>query len=351
MGPMRRPPKFVHAFIDRHGRPRFYFRRPGYNRTSLPGLPWSPEFMEKYETALGGEAAPRSELGLARSKTGTVAAAVAGYFGSLAFSGLAETTRTTRRRILERFRTDHGDKGVATLGRVHVERLVSAKAGKPGTALNFLVALRGLMRHAITVGLRSDDPTAGIRGPKFRSAGFYSWTESDIAAFEAKHPTGSRARLAFALLLYTAQRRADVVLLGRQHLRDGLLQVRQSKTGAVLTIPLHPELRAVLDATPIDNLTFLVTHQGKPFHADAFSHWFKRQCRAAGLPARASAHGLRKAACRRLAEAGCSASVIASISGHATLREVSRYTAAAEQAQLARMGIEAVTRTKAGKLG
>ena len=119
----------------------------------------------------------------------------------------------------------------------------------------------------------------------------------------------------------------------------------------MLTIPLHPELRAVLDATPIDNLTFLVTHQGKPFHADAFSHWFKRQCRAAGLPARASAHGLRKAACRRLAEAGCSASVIASISGHATLREVSRYTAAAEQAQLARMGIEAVTRTKTGKLG
>jgi integrase len=50
--------------------------------------------------------------------------------------------------------------------------------------------------------------------------------------------------------------------------------------------------------------------------------------REAGLPARASVHGLRKAACRRLAELGCSANVIAAISGHATLREVSRYTAA-----------------------
>jgi integrase len=59
----------------------------------------------------------------------------------------------------------------------------------------------------------------GVRGPKFRSAGFYSWTEDDIAAFEAKHPVGTRARLAFALLLYTAQRRADVIKLGRQHLR------------------------------------------------------------------------------------------------------------------------------------
>ena len=44
-------------------------------------------------------------------------------------------------------------------------------------------------------------------------------------------------------------------------------------------------------------------------------------------------------ACRRLAEAGCSASVIAAISGHATLREVSRYAAAAEQVRLAHIGI------------
>jgi integrase len=341
---MRRLPKFVQGFIDRHGRPRFYFRRPGFKRLPLPGLPWSPEFMAAYEFA--SEGAPRLEVGARRTKPGTVAAAVTGYFGSLAFASLAETTRVTRKRILEHLRHEHGDKGVATLGRAHVERMVSAKAGKPGTALNFLVALRGLMRHAIAVGLRADDPTAGVRGPKFRSAGFYSWTEDDIVAFEARHPVGTQARLAFALLLYTAQRRADAVRLGRQHLRDGMLHVRQSKTGKSLAIPLHPELRAVLDATPSDHLTFLVTRAGKPFHADAFSHWFRRRCREAGLQVGASAHGLRKAACRRLAEAGCSASVIAAISGHATLREVARYTAAADQARLAQQGIEAVTRTK-----
>ena len=49
---MRRPPKFVHAFIDRHGRPRFCFRRAGFKKVPLPGLPWSPAFMEAYETAL-----------------------------------------------------------------------------------------------------------------------------------------------------------------------------------------------------------------------------------------------------------------------------------------------------------
>jgi len=205
------------------------------------------------------------------------------------------------------------------------------------------------MRHAVTVGLRVDDPTAGVRGPKFRSSGFYAWTEDDISTFERKYPVGSRARLALALLLYTAQRRADVIQMGRQHVRDGLIHVRQSKTGTTLVIPIHPELRAVLDATPAEHLTFLTTAGGKPFHPDSFTYWFKRKCRGAGLPARASVHGLRKAACRRLADLGCSAPVIASISGHSTLREVSRYTAAADQVRLARQGIEALTRTKTVK--
>jgi integrase len=227
--------------------------------------------------------------------------------------------------------------------------MLNQRAQQPGTALNFLVSLRGLMRHAINVGLRADDPTIGVRGPRFRPGGFYSWTEADIAAFETKHPIGSQARLAFALLLYTAQRRADVVQLGRQHLRDGMLHVRQNKTGKPLTIPLHPELRAVIDATPVEHLTFLVTRQGKPFRANTFTKWFGRKCQAAGLPPHASVHGLRKAACRRLAEAGCSAPIIQSISGHATLREVQRYIEAAEQAGLARQGIEAVTRTKTVK--
>jgi integrase len=231
---MKRPPKYVHGFIDRHGKPRWYFRRAGFKQVRLPGLPWSPEFMSAYEAVLSET--PRLEIGARRTKPGTVATAVAGYFGSATFANLAESTRRTRRQILERFRAEHGDKAIATLGKTHVERMVNAKAATPGAALNFLGALRALMRHAIIVGLRADDPTVGIRGPKFKSAGFYTWTEADIAAFEAKHPVGTRARLALALLLYTAQRRADVVKMGRQHVRDGLIHVRQSKTGTTLAI-------------------------------------------------------------------------------------------------------------------
>jgi hypothetical protein len=155
MGPRLKLPPYVHAFTDRHGKPRFYFRRPGFRRAALPGLPYSSEFMAAYDAAQHGA---RVELGASRSKPGTVAAAVAGYLGSMAFAGLAEGTQRERRRILERFRAEHGEKGIATLGKIHVERMMSTKA--PGAAVNFLVALRALMRHAILVGLRADDPTA-----------------------------------------------------------------------------------------------------------------------------------------------------------------------------------------------
>src|SRR5260370_22440377 len=218
--------------------------------------------------------------------------------------------------------------------------MVAAKAGTPSAARNFLKTVRALMTHCIMEGMRADDPTQGVKQAPIKTAGYRTWTEGDIAAFEAVHPIGSRARLAFALLLYTAQRRSDVVHLGRQHIRDGVLQLRQQKTGATLVIPVHPALAEVLEATPSDHLTFLTTGTGKPFSPAGFTNWFREMCNEAGLPRGTSAHGLRKAACRRLAEAGCSANVIAAISGHASLRELQRYTVAADQARMARSAID-----------
>jgi integrase len=138
-------------------------------------------------------------------------------------------------------------------------------------------------------------------------------------------------RLAFGLLLYTGQRRGDVIRMGRQHVRGGVLTTRQAKTGVAVAIPIHPELQAILDASKAGHLTFLTTAAGKPFTGGSFTNWFGASCRDAGLPLGLSAHGLRKAMCWRLAEAGCSTSQIAAISGHATLREVARCTKAADQ--------------------
>ena len=97
---------------------------------------------------------------------------------------------------------------------------------------------------------------------------------------------------------------------------------------------------------PVDNLNFLMTSTGKPFTANGFCHWFANRCRQAGLPTGLSAHGLRKAMCRRLAEAGCTVHQIMAISGHQTLSEVQRYTKAVEQSRMARQAMEAVSGTQ-----
>jgi Phage integrase family len=105
-------------------------------------------------------------------------------------------------------------------------------------------------------------------------------------------------------------------------------------------IPIGTELRAAIDAMPVDRLTFITTAQGEPFSLSGFTNWFRARCQEAGLPLGYSVHGLRKAMCRRLAEAGCTEKQIAAISGHKTLRMVQHYTAAADQKSLARAAIE-----------
>ena len=185
----------------------------------------------------------------------------------------------------------------------------------PSAARNLLRVLKVLMAHCISNRMRDDDPTQGIRTPKIKTEGYTPWSEQDVATFEARHPIGSRARLALALLLYTGQRRGDVIHIGRQHIRDGVLHLRQRKTGAVLAIPVHPILQSILNATPSDHLTFLTTRGGSPFSPAGFGNLFRDWCNQAGLPKGLSAHGLRKACCTRLAEAGCSEKQIASISG------------------------------------
>jgi integrase len=345
---------YIHEFRDRHGKIRRYVRLSGRKRVPLPGAPGSNEFMETYQAAFAGTV-PRTEIGANRTAPGTINAAVINYFNSSAFACLTSETRRVRRNILERFRAEHGDKRIALLQRVHIDRMVAAKAGTPSAARNFLNTVRALLQHCIQQGWRPDDPSQGVKRPRIKTDGFRTWTETDIATFEAVHPAGTRARLALALLLYTAQRRSDVVRLGRQHVRDHVIQIRQAKTGAVLAIPIHPALAAILDATPSEHLTFLTTRDGKPFSPPGFTNWFREVCNEAGLPRGLSAHGLRKAACRRLAEAGCSANIIAAISGHTSLREVQRYTAAADQARMARAAIDTMaamfpsTRTSSGK--
>lgn len=339
---MRLP--YINEYRDRHGKVRRYFRRPGSAQIALPGNPGSPEFQRAYSLAMAGLAAkPAKEP---RSAPGSIDAVIAAYYQHNSFLALASTTRAMRRAILERFRSRYGTLRVSTLRRKDVADILGRM--KPWAARNWIKTLRGLMAFAIETDVRRDDPTAGIEPPKAREGRIHTWTEDEIAQFEHVHPIGSRARLAMALLLYTGQRRSDVVRMGPQHMLRSRIAVTQQKTGRSLWVPIHPALQAILDGTSTGHLNFLIAGGGKPFTAAGFGNWFRQTCDEAGLSA-CSAHGLRKAACRRLAEAGCSAPEIAAISGHKSLREVQRYIEEADQARLAmaaigRLGEQATNR-------
>jgi len=331
--------RYAHRFRDRHGTVRWYLRRPGRPLVRLPGAPGSPEFMAAYQTALAA-AAPDPEP--RDGPPGSFAALVVSVYRSPEWSALARQSQETYRRLLERLRAQHGGKPVRLMEPRHVRQIVT-EIGRdaPAQANRVLSLLRMLMRHAIDIGLRDDDPTRDVRRLRYRKRPIAAWTEEQIARFEARWPVGTRARLAFDLLLYTGQRRSDVIRLGPQHLVGGKLRIVQQKTGAELLIPIHPALRGSLEAAaPAGHLAFLITELGHPFaSANAFYQWFKPLVVQAGLPTNLSPHGLRKAAARRLAEAGCTPHEIASITGHATLSEVQRYTRSADQGRLAEAAI------------
>lgn len=173
----------------------------------------------------------------------------------------------------------------------------------------------------------------------------------EVRQFENHHPIGSKPRLALAVMLYTGQRRSDIVRLGPQHIKDGWITLTQAKNRdrkpVTLSIPLLPELKAVLDATPTGNLAFLVTAFGKPFTSNGFGNWFRKQCDEAGLK-HCSAHGLRKAGAALAAENGATERQLMAIFGWTTMKEASRYTRAARQKVLAASGMKLLSRDGGG---
>lgn len=353
----RKNPLHVESFTDRHGRQRLYFRRGKGGRTSLPGPVGSPEFLEAYAAALAGEAKAQHQT-IAQPAAGTISALIASYMQSERYRSLRQTTRAGYSSRLEAIRNAHGHRTVSGLTR---ERILIAflqpLADKPGAYLDTIKKLRILIQHAIMLGWLKVDPSAGIKRPK--SNEIAGWTDEEIAQFEARWPIGTKQRLVFALMLYTGQRRNDVHRMTWRDVGATSIRVVQQKTGAKLTIPLHRALAAVLAAAGREHVVIIATAAGAGHTVDGFSGYLRDAITDAGLPLRCQPHGLRKAAGRRLAEAGCSANEIMAVLGHKTLAEAERYTRDADQTRLARAavtrleahGANNVSQTPSGKFG
>ena len=343
--------KYVVEDVDRHGNVRIYFRRLGFPKFRLHGLPASEEFQAAYAAALAKTQAGEAPRKTMQAERGSLAWLCLNYYQSAAFRRLDARTQRVRRLILDGLcKSAAGPLPYNKLTPLSILKWRDAKADRPEAANSLIKALRQLYAFAIEYRHATKNPAKDVNYLKGKSDGFHSWSEEEIARFEACHPVGSKARLALGLLLYTGQRRSDIVLFGHQQLRGEWLHFTQQKNRVrkpiTLAVPVLPELQRIIEATPSGTLTFLVTEFGQPFAANGFGNCFRKWCDEAGLPPHCSAHGLRKAAATRLAEAGASENEIRAVTGHQTSREVIRYTKAASQKVLAQSGMAKLTGNK-----
>lgn len=337
--------RYVRHWVDKKtGRPYARLRLPGQDEISLPGLIGSAEFMAGYHAAMRGEQ-PAAVVAAVTARTGpgTVNNAVALYLDSTAYLARvpSEDSRKRQAATLKQFRKVVGELRLAEIDGKYIDRVL-ADAPTPGVARTWLITIRPFFEWAVKQQMIEADPTAGKKVELPKSDGHHTWIEEQIARFQNHYGIGTRERLAFELLICTGQRRSDVIRMGRQHVKDGVLTIKQQKTGVPVSIPVHPQLAAAIAACPSGNMTFLTTGRGTPVSGGEFGRVFRAAVEAAGLPDECVPHGLRKAMCRRLAELGMTPHQIAAVSGHLTLKEVERYTKDFDRKQAAKQSMAAL---------
>jgi integrase len=348
--PRRLPPGCIED-RDRHGNIRIYYRAKGRPKVRIRGTPWTTGFMTEYEAAKG-------ELPTAKWRAITAdtwRGLCTRYFAECAdYLLLDDRTRRVRRGIIEatfdepiapgssRF---FRDIPIAKMTANEIEVLRDRKLAFPEGANNRVKAIRAVFKWAMRKKGTDGKPLASHNSardvPYLRSnnpTGYHTWTVEEVQQFEERHPVGTKARLSFALLLYSGQRRSDVIRFGKQHVKHGALTFTQYKgrnrKPHKLVLPVLPVLQEVIDASPCGDMTFLVNDLGRPFTDAGFGNWFRDRCVEAGVPGRA--HGLRKAGATIAANNGATAHQLMAIFGWETLKMAEQYTRAADQQRLAK---------------
>jgi site-specific recombinase XerD len=275
------------------------------------------------------------------------------YYASDAFKhpskgGLALETQKGRRKAIDQFCIDHGDKPHAELQAKHIQALMQDIKGGAHPKRNWLKHIAGLFIFAEETGLRVDNPCRGFKRPKPpKTDGFHSWTDAEIAKYRAYWPLATEQRLTIELIVESSARRGDSTRLGPGNIVDGRMEFKHRKNGVAVSFPVAAELQQAIDAMPKTNrATFLRTRSGEPRSAKALGNTFREWCDKAGLPKRCGMHGLRKGCLRIMAEAGCNVLELQSRSGHLQLSELQKYIDKADKRFAADRAAEKVVEHK-----
>ncbi len=348
--------KYVTEDVTRHGQVRIYIQRHG-RKIRLEEEIGTDAFLAEYKAKLNNPPPPKKKGVRAKkghtTSPGSLRWLIEGYYESGNFRRLGASTRRARRGILDDICAETDKNGVKAGDVAHglftpkqIRKLRDRKMDLPEAANGRVKALRQVWEWACgeDEGHATENPAAKVKYLKSKNpGGFHKWTIAEVHQYMARHPLGTKARLALDLLLFTIVRRSDVVKLGPQMEWNGRILFRETK-GADHVVKEHemtilPALRASIDATPSGHLSYLATQHGKPYTAKGFGNWFKRQCVAAGL-SHCTPHGLRKAGATLAAEGGATTHELQALGGWRTLKEPQRYTEQANRKRLAQSGAQ-----------
>jgi integrase len=298
-------------------------------RWPLRGQPGTAEFTEVYDTL-------RQEHISARRKNnvvfgpGTLGYVIERYIASDNFTKRAKATQRIYRPLFDRLKQIGGGGLIADMCERHV-RQISKQFPTLSAADNVVMLVRMLWAFAkdkLDMELGAN-PAAEVKNLHEQSWSYEPWPQEVIDAFMA--PARPNARYGLMLLLHTGQRVSDVAAMRWDQYDGRWVRVRQIKTGRFLQIPCTAPRKEMLDALERKSDFILTTPRGGGYHPNSLGKMVKS--------GEYTAHGLRAKAAVILAEAGCSMHQIASITGHASMREVEHYTRGAEQKKL---GLQAV---------
>lgn len=324
-------PDNVTEYKDRHGKKRYRYRKAGLPTYSFKSLPGTKEFLVELRLAEDSKKPEQPP----RFPPGTVDAVIVALYQTPKWRSMRPSSDKTYRSIIERFRKNNGHRQIASITTAIIDRKLSDMSDTPAAANNLRKTLSRLFRQAIKMGLINHNPVEATDAYRQQGDGFHTWTDEQIAQYEAYWPLGTRERLAQALLLYSAVRRSDMVTIGPHNREGDRLVLRHEKNSAETTIRILPQLEEALAPFEGTDGTYLKTQFGKSFTSNGFGNWFRRRVDEAGLPPECSAHGLRKAMSRILAESGVTNQEGRAVTGHKTDREFTRYAEKANKAGMA----------------
>jgi integrase len=263
------------------------------------------------------------------------------FLGSPLYSNRAESTKRNYRRILDHLRGKWGTGLLADLQPQYVRVIRNELAEKSTSTADIGMGLLSILWNFAIEHLGQHklgaDPAHSIKRVHEGKREHEPWSAELIERFmrEAR----PSLRLAVKLALYTGQRRSDLVKMKWSDFDGELIQVRQQKTGAAISIPCHAELRTELESMPKVADTILVGDRGSPISNITLAAAVRAQLHKMGADGY-SIHGLRKNAAAALADAGCNPMEIAAITGHKTLAMVEHYSKRRDQRIQARSAMD-----------